>query len=46
LGHHAVERAYCAHCREAMASITVERVLEAARAELDAAGAKRRRMSA
>src|SRR5262249_52788187 len=24
--------AYCAHCREAMASITVERVLEAARA--------------
>jgi hypothetical protein len=29
-----------------MASITVERVLEAARAEVDAADAKRRRMSA
>jgi ADP-heptose:LPS heptosyltransferase len=38
--------AYCAHCRDAMAAITVERVLEAARAELDAADAKRRRMSA
>jgi hypothetical protein len=38
--------AHCAHCREAMAAITVERVLEAARAELDAADAKRTRMSA
>ena len=35
-----------AECREAMASITVERVLEAACAELDAADAKRRLMSA
>src|SRR5262249_3229320 len=33
--------AYCLHCRDAMKSITVERVLNAARAELGAADAMR-----
>jgi ADP-heptose:LPS heptosyltransferase len=36
--------AACWHCRDAMASITVERVLEAARAELDVRRKRKRPM--